>query len=400
MDFTLSDEHRQIRDTVRAFVEREVMPYEQVLLQREIAGLYGASPGLEPDERRALQDKARAAGLWGIDTPEEHGGVDLDPIAQAVVHEELGRTIVDFEFGGSVLPALYSCDERQRERYLLPNLEGERVSCIAISEPGSGSDVKAMRTTATKDGADWLISGEKAWITRGDTADFAILFARTPEEPGATGITCFLVDRDHGWKSSPIPLMGSRDKVATMSFEQVRVPAENVLGEVGNGFAHAMGFIYRNRGYILSAKNLGTAARLIELGLDWARDRLLFGRPLAERDSVAFALAQCEMELRAAKLLVYAAADKATRGLDYRHEAYVNKVYVAGMVNRVVDRVLQIHGAMGYAKEHPIERWFRDLRVERIYDGSDEVNLANAARDLIKGYEVPGDVFAAARRRA
>lgn len=389
---TLTEEQRHIRDTVRRFVEREVMPYEQILIRREIAG-GGASPCLTTEERRALQEKGRAIGFWGIDLPAVYGGADLDPVTLALIHEELGRTIVDFEFGGSVLPALYSCSEAQKARYLIPTINGDRVSSIAITEPGSGSDALGMRTTAIRDGDHWVINGEKCWITRADTADYAILFARTPGEGPKGGITCFLVDRAMGYTSSPIALMGSRDKVGSIHFADVRVPADAVLGEVNKGFEHAMPFIYRNRGFILSAKNLGAMARMIEMAVAWAQERVVFGRKLAERENIAFAIAECEIDLRAAKLLVHNAAAKAASGGDYRHEACATKVFVARAANTVADRILQIHGALGYAKESVIERWYRDLRVERIYDGSDEINLASLARNLFKGHAQPGGVF-------
>jgi acyl-CoA dehydrogenase len=188
-------------------------------------------------------------------------------------------------------------------------------------------------------------------------------------------------------------MMGCRDKVGSLHFDDVVVPDDYVLGEVNRGFDHAMGFIYRNRAYVISAKNLGTAARLLDMTLQWAKDRTVQGRPLADHENVAFAIAESEAELRAAKLLVYHAAWVAGTGRDYRHEAYVNKVFVARMVNRVVDRALQIHGAVGYAKESPVERWYRDLRVERIYDGTDEVNLAGITRNLVKGHKRPGEIL-------
>lgn len=391
VDFALTVEDKQIRHTVRSFVENEVRPYEPVLLERGMRT--PGSPGLTSEERRALQEKGRASGLWGIDTPQEFGGADLPAVSQALVYEELGRTFVDFEFGGSTLPTLYACEGWQREAYLIPSINGERQLCIAISEPGSGSDVRAMRTTAVRRDGDWVINGEKTWITHADYADFAILFARTPEEGDGSGITCFLVDRDMGWTSSPITLMGSRDKVGSLHFDDVRVPQRNVLGKVNEGFAHAMGFVYRNRAYVISAKNVGTASRLLEMAIDWAKNRTVFGRTLADRENIAFAIAESEIELRAARLFVYNAAARAQTGDDYRHEAYVSKVHCARMANAVVDRVLQIHGAMGYAAESPIERWYRDLRVERIYDGSDEVNLAGIARNLFRGNVHPGEVF-------
>lgn len=392
VDFNLSLEQQQIRETVRRFVESELMPFETVLIRREIEGA-GASPALTDDELAGVQEKARALGLWGIDLPEEFGGAALDPVTLAIIHEELGRTFIDFEFGGSVLPALYSCNETQKERYLLPTIEGKRVAAIAISEPGGGSDPRAMRTTAVPLGNDWIINGEKTWISRGDVADFAILFARTPTEADRHAITCFLADRDLGWTSRPIPLMGAKDKVGSLHFDNVRVPGDRVLGTVGRGFDHLMPFIYNNRAYRLSAKNLGAMSRLIGLARDWAQERTVFGKKLAERENIAFSIAEMEIELRCSKLLVYHAASKAAEGRDFRHEACAAKLFVARTANTVVDRVLQIHGAMGFAKESVVERWYRDLRVERIYDGADEVNLASVARNIFRGYASPGEIW-------
>jgi acyl-CoA dehydrogenase len=235
--FDLSEEQRSIRQTVRRFVERELMPLEPRLLRREVDG-GAASPGLTRDERRQLEEQGKAIGFWGIDTPGEYGGADLDPLTQAIIHEELGRSFVDFDFGGSVLPVLFSCDDAQKQRYLLPTLHGERISSIAISEPGGGSDAKAMRTTAVCKGSNWVINGEKTCITRAHSADYVILFARTPLPSDEYAITCFLVDRNMGWTSSFIPLMGSKDKVGSIHFDDVVVPETAVLGEVGKGFAH------------------------------------------------------------------------------------------------------------------------------------------------------------------
>ena len=392
IDFKLTDEQTLIQSTVRKFVENELIPFEPVLLNREIREKQGASPGLTDGEQKELQEKAKEIGFWGLDTPEEYGGSDLDPVTLAIINIELGKTIVDFEFGGSVLPVLFSCNESQREKYLIPALNNEKKVAIAISEPGSGSDARAMRTTAILDGDYWIINGEKAWITRANTADFVILFARTPKEGDPNGITCFLIDREKGWTSTPTAMMGSRDKVGSIFFDDVKVEKTATLGEVNKGFVHAMPFIYRNRAYILSAKSIGAMERMIKMTMEWSSERVVFGRHLSEMQNVAFAVSEMEVELRAAKLLVLHAAYKAAKGDDYRHDACVAKVHVARTANKVVDQALQIHGAMGYAKESIIERWYRDLRVERIYDGSDEVNLASISRNLYKGHIVPGEV--------
>ena len=205
MDFTLSTEEKEVRDWVRTFVRKEVMPLEPEVLRRERAG----QPGLSREELRELQLKAKEAGFWGVQTPVEYGGMGLSAIMTALLQAELGRTFVPFDFGGNADNILYFANDEQKQRYLLPTIAGERKSCFAITEPGAGSDAKAIRSTAHLDGDEWVINGEKTFITGGNEADFTMVFAVTDKEKGANGgVTCFLVDRDMGWKSEPIATMG------------------------------------------------------------------------------------------------------------------------------------------------------------------------------------------------
>jgi acyl-CoA dehydrogenase len=390
VDFALSDEQQALVSTVRAFVERELFPYEPVLLQRGMESVE-TSPGLTRAEKRELQKKAEAMGLWGVNAPADVGGADLDAVAQALINIELGRTFVGFSFGGDASPLLYQCNELQREKYLLPVLAGDKETCTAISEAVGGSDVRAMRTSAVRDGDDFVITGEKMWISRGMEADFAVVFAKTPGE-GDGGITGFLVDRDMGWKSTAIPTMGSAAKVATLSFDDVRVPVSNVLGSVNQGFEQLMGWVYGNRVLKVSAQLVGASERLLSMGVEWANNRKVFGRALRDYSNWAFSIADADIQIRGTKLLVLNAAWRLGRHEDCRHEAYVAKAQAARVANRIVDSMLQLHGGMGYAMEFPIERWYRDLRVIRIYEGSDEVNLAGIARNLFRGHKVPGQV--------
>jgi acyl-CoA dehydrogenase len=391
ISFALDDEESAIIDTVRRFVQEEVLPFEEVLLRRAIETVV-TSPGLTWDEKRNLQEKARAAGLWGVSAPEELGGVNLGPVAQALINIELGRTFVGFQFGGEASPLLYLCDEKQRNDYLLPVLSGERELCTAISEPGGGSDVRAMKTTAIRDGDDFVINGEKMWISRALEADFAVVFARTPEEGGG-GITGFLVDRSMGWTASHIPTMGAEQKVATMNFADVRVPAANVLVAPNQGFDQLMRWVYDNRLVRVAPRLVGASERLLGMGVEWAKERKVFGKRLSDLSNWAFTIAEADIDIRAAKLVMLNGVWKMSQGRDYRHEAYVAKVHAARVANRIVDEMMQLHGGMGYAMELPIERWYRDLRVIRIYEGSDEVNLAGIARNLFKGNVPIGNVF-------
>ena len=381
MDFSLSSEERQIRDTVRSFIEREVMPLEADVLRNERAG----RPGLTPEATLELRQKAKQMGFWGINTPEEYGGAALGPVMSAIIAMETGRTFVPFTFGGSADNILYSGNDEQKRRYLIPTIEGERRSCFAITEPGAGSDARNIRTRAVKDGAEWVINGEKTFITGGNEADFVMVFAVTDPEKGANGgVTCFLVDRDMGWKSEPIPTMGQWGPAALV-FEDVRVPESNILGELGRGFELAMRWIGQGR-FMIPARAVGAAERLLQMAIDYAKIRKSMGHVIADYQAIQWMIADSHVEIEAAKLLTLHAAWQVQRGADARHAASIAKLNGAAMANQVVDRVLQIHGGMGYTKELPIERWYRELRLLRIYEGTDEIQRRTIARNLIKGH--------------
>ncbi|WP_306319603.1 MULTISPECIES: acyl-CoA dehydrogenase family protein [unclassified Streptomyces] len=381
VDFSLSTEERQIRDTVRAFITKEVMPLEQDVLRNERAG----RPGVDPAQIAELRAKARKVGFWGVNTPEEYGGMNLGAVMSAIIAMETGRTFVPFSFGGGADNILYSCDDQQKQEYLLPTIEGERRSCFAITEPGAGSDARNIRSRAVRDGDDWLITGEKTFITGGNEADFVMVFAVTDPDKGADGgVTCFLVDRDMGWKSEPIATMGQWGP-ASLVFDHVRVPGRNVLGEVGQGFHLAMRWIGQGR-YLIPARAIGSAERMLQMGVDYARQRHSMGHPIADYQAIQWHIADSQVEIESAKWLTLYAAWRAQQGMDARHASSIAKLNGAVMANQVVDRVLQIHGGMGYTKELPIERWYRELRLLRIFEGTDEIQKRTIARNLIKGH--------------
>src|SRR3954464_11899488 len=257
MDFSLSDEERAIRDTARQFITKEVMPLEQEVLLRERRH----QPGLELSELRELQQKAKKFGFWGLSTPEEYGGMNLPAILQSLIWTEVGRTFVQFKFGGEADNILYYANSSQKEEFLLPTIEGERISCFAITEPGAGSDAANIKLRAVRDGDDWVLNGEKTFITNGNDADFAIVVAVTDPEKGARngGATAFLVDRSMGWRSEPIDTMGPA-RAASLVFDEVGVPARNILGEMGQGFQLGMKWIGRGR-YLIPSAAVGSAER-------------------------------------------------------------------------------------------------------------------------------------------
>ena len=382
VDFSLTDEERQIRDTVRDFIQREVMPLEPEVLRNERAG----RPGVERAVIRELQLKARRSGFWGVLTPEEYGGMDLGPVMAAIIAMETGRTFVPFQFGGAADNILYFANDEQKQRYLIPTIEGDRISCFAITEPGAGSDARSIRSSARRDGGDFVINGEKTFITNGNEADFVMVFAVVPDE----GVTCFLVDRDMGWKSEPIPTMGEWGP-ASLVFDEVRVPADSVLGEVGGGFDLAMAWIRRGR-FMIPARAVGSAERLLQMAIDYAKIRHSMGQPIAGYQANQWQIADSQVEIESAKWLTLYAAWREQQGLDGRHAASIAKLNGAVMANNVVDRVLQIHGGMGYTKELPIERWYRELRLLRIYEGTDEIQRRTIARNLLKGHARLGEI--------
>lgn len=388
MDFTLTDEQKMIQRTVRDFVKKELMPYEQQVLKNEREG----RPGMSREEIDRLQQKAKNAGFWGINTPEEYGGADLGPVMTALIQMELGRTFVPFSFGGSADNILYYCNEEQKKKYLIPLINGERRSCFALSEPTAGSDAANIRMSATKDGDHWVLNGEKVFITNGNEADFSMVFAVTDKEKGARGgVTCFLVDREMGWRSEYIHTMGEWGP-ASLVFENVRVPEENILGELGGGFNLGMKWIGQGR-WLIPARGIGASERLLQMGIDQAKSRVTFGKPIADRQAIQWMIADSGVEIEATKWLVLRAAWLAEKGQDNRHQSSMAKLYGTNMANQVVDRVLQIYGGMGYTKEFPIERWYREMRLWRIFEGTDEIQRFIIARNLIRGHVKVGELM-------
>jgi alkylation response protein AidB-like acyl-CoA dehydrogenase len=368
LDFSLSDDQRAIRDTAREFIARESR----------------GEKGLPADELRRLQDKAEEFGFWGIGTPEEFGGAALPAVTQSLLWTEIGRTFVPFVFGGEADNILFRATEEQQDEFLRPTLRGDRVSCFAITEPGAGSDATAIRMSARRDGDDWILDGEKTFITKGVEADFSIVIAVTDAEKGHRGgFTAFLVDRDMGWTSSPIHTMGPSTP-ASMAFDGVRVPHRNVLGEVGEGFKLAMEWIGRGR-YVIPSRAIGAAERLLSMAVEYAGQRETFGVPIGDHQMVQAMLADCELDLEAARWPVLVAAWSVDQGMDARHAASIAKLGGATAAGRIVDRVMQVHGGMGYTKEMPIERWYREARLWRIFEGTDEIQRRGIAKGLLSG---------------
>ena len=383
MHLRLSEEQKMVQQTIRKFVEAELIPLEFEVLKNEREG----KPGISPEKLRKLQLKAKEFGFWGINTPEEYGGADLGQMMMAIVLMEVSKTFVPFTFGGSADNILYYGNEEQKKKYLIPTINGDKKSCFAMTEPEAGSDTRNLKMTAVKNGNEWVLNGEKTFITGGNEADFTMVIAITDKElhqkTGREGVTCFIVDRDMGWKSEFIDTMGEWGP-AGLVFDNVRVPDENILGEVNGGYNLGLEWIGFAR-WIVGARAVGMAERLLQMAIDYSKERKTFGKPISERQAIQWPIADSAVEIEAAKWLVLNAAFTLDQDEYNRHLAAMAKLYGSNMGNRVVDRVLQIHGGMGYTRELPIERWYREARLWRIYDGTDEIQRLIISRNLLKG---------------
>ena len=367
----------EFRRSLRRFVERELMPFER--------------RAMSAADRVAVQRKAKDAGFWLLAVSEELGGQGLGLSGMAVFWHEISRTTAvparDHSLFGPVPgPILLSLTGAQKQRYLDPVLAGQKVACFAQTEPDAGADPASMRTRAERKGPDYVINGVKRFITDADKADFAQLMAVTDQAKGARGgISCFLVDMDSpGVRISAKHQTMMGDAPCEIVFDNVHVPAENRVGEEGQGFAAAQRWL--NEGRIRhGARACGVAERCLDMALDYAKQRKTFGEPLAERQGVQWILADCFTELHATKLMVRDAAAKLDAGEDVRAETFMVKIYGDEMGFRVADRCLQLHGGIGLTTELPLEKLWRDQRSFMITEGPTEVLRTALAKLILRG---------------
>lgn len=381
----LSEEHRMVRDLVTRFVERELMPLEPQVLAREAGG---GRIALTPEEEGPLRAKAKELGLWGLDVPEEFGGADLPVLPLMAVEEEMGRTLTPFIFppdSPNLHMMLAVANAEQRERYLRPYAEGEARSAMAISEPGAGGDPAGMITRALPDGdGGWRINGRKIWVSGVPAADFIILMARTGEGKRAEGVTAFIVERNTpGFTiEREIAMVGGR-RTYELVFEDCRVPDSQVLGAVGKGYA-PMQLRLNVRRLQMGARCTGIARRALEKLCTYAKQRVTFGVPLADRQAVQWWIADAATKIHACRLMVASAAAALDAGRDVRQEAGMLKVFATEMAQEVLDNAMQAHGAMGMTKELPLQLMAQQVRVMRVYEGPSEVHRMAIARRVLK----------------
>jgi len=384
MNFELDEDHRMIADLVRRFVEDELVPLEQGVLDRAIAG---EEVQLTPEETERVNAVSRELGLWGLDAPKDVGGHDLPAVAMVGVNEAMGRTIVPYTLppdSPNLRMLAATVDDRQREAYLAPYVRGETISAIGISEPGAGADPAGMKTYAVRDGDDWIINGRKIWITKANRADFTILMAVTDREKGARGgISAFLVDGDApGFQVvRPIPVIGG-ETLYEVVLEDCRVPAWKLLGTEGQGFA-PMQLRLATRRAEMAANAIGMAQRALDMMIDYAPQRTTFGKPLSERQTVQNWVSDAAIKLHAARLMTYDCAWKLDQGRDTRTEVSMIKSFALETAWEVLDHAMQCFGAMGMTREMPLQQMAARIRLMRIYDGPTEIHNWVVARNLL-----------------
>jgi len=385
MEFSLTSEQQMIIDTVKTFVEEELYPHEDEVEK---------SGQIRPELYASIKAKAIEMGLYAANMPEEHGGAGLDPLTLCLMERELGRANFGLQYiVGRPSNILLACKDHQIEDYLLPCIRGEKIDCLALTEPNAGSDVRSMQCRAERDGEHFVLNGTKHFISHADVADFVILFAASGIEETPRGpkkkITTFLVDKgtpgfsvDPGYNS--VSHRGYHNCI--LNFDNCRVHESQILGEEHHGFDVANEWLGATR-LSVAAMCLGRAERALEIATEWAATRKQFGQAVGKFQGVSFKLADMALELKAAELLTMYAAWKDNSGEMTDSDAAMAKLKATEMLAMVSDEAIQILGGMGLMDELPLERIWRDHRVERIWDGTSEIQRHIISRAMLRPHE-------------
>ena len=383
MKLEMTQEQTLITGMVRKFVREEIVPLE--------LNLDPDADELDPADRDRLVEKTKAMGLYGLGIPAEYGGPDIDLMTSTLIAIEMSQHRAGLyapcygTFGGAGLAQLFEATDEQKEQYLFPTLRGEKRGFFGLSEPSGGSDpARAIQTKAERDGDDWIINGGKLWISGADKADYGLVFARTDKDKGRNGVTCFIVDTDNpGFHvRRVVHTLRSAHYATELQFEDMRIPHANILGEVNKGFAIASHRLTRQR-IPYAAGCLGVAIKAQEMALEYVPQRETFGAPLSSRQAIQWMLVDNEIDIKQATWITLEAAAKADNGEGFRKEAAMAKLVATEAGGRVVDRCMQMFGGLGLAKDLPLERWFREMRIRRIGEGPSEVQRHVIARELL-----------------
>lgn len=384
IDFSIPEETQMILGTVRRFIKDELAPHEAEVEEIQ---------QVRPDLARSLRSKAKELGLFAMGMPEEVGGGGLSAVDMCLCEEEFGFTkdaLVRRAFG-AIPGSLVNCVGEQRERYLYPAVHGDINVALGMTEPNAGSDAAGIKTTARRDGDDYIISGTKHFISDADVADAVIITAVTDPSKGSKGISAFLIDKGTpGFTVGRIQyMMGLRaTNHSELIFEDVRLPKSQMLGPEGSGLYQALSTINKVRLGMVGGRSVGMARKLMQMCIDYANQREQFGQNIGDFQMVQAMLADIATEIFAARMMVLNAAWETDQGMDPREKVSMVKYYASEMLGRVADKAVQIFGGMGYCREMPLEQLYRDARVYRIFDGASDIHRVIIARSLLKnGYQ-------------
>ncbi len=378
MDFELTRVQKMIRDMARDFARREIAP---IAAKIDEAGEF-------PYETVKKMGKL---GLMGLEVPKEYGGAGVDTVSYILAVEEISKVCASH---GAILSGINSLVcygllkfgmEEQKQKYLVPIARGEKLGAYSLTEPSSGSDPASMQTTAVRDGDVYVIHGTKSWVTTGAEADYVILFAMTDPSKGHRGVSAFIVDKSlPGVEIGKIePKLGIRaSHTCEMHYDNYRLPVENRLGEEGEGFKIAMTILDAGR-IGIAAQALGIAEAAYEASIDYAKQREAFGKKIAEFQAIQWMLVEMHTRIEAARLLTYQAAVKKDKGERFTTESAMAKLVASETAMWVTTKAIQIHGGIGYSKEYPLERYFRDAKVTEIYEGTSEIQRMVIARNIL-----------------
>lgn len=381
MDLGLSHEQQLLVETVRKFVAAELLPVEDEV---ENAGC------LSDENARRIFGKSRALGLYAMNIPQAFGGGGLSTLDWILAEEQFGHTtdILVRRAFGNVYEILLEGTPRQHERWLIPAVKGDRTFSIAFTEPDAGSDAAGIKTHATKTEQGWLLNGAKHFVSDGLFSDFFVVTAVTDPGAGHRGISAFILDKDMPGvsvgRNQPMMGLGGTSHVE-LFFADVALPPESLLGDEGGGLKLALATLGRVRLAQIGARAIGKATRILDLALQHARERRQFGAAIGDFQMIQKMLADSAMEINAARLVLWQAALEVDRGLEARERISMVKIQASETLGRVADRAVQIFGGMGYCRDLPIERYYRDARIYRIYDGASEIHRTVVARGLMKG---------------
>ncbi|MFJ7853954.1 acyl-CoA dehydrogenase family protein [Peribacillus frigoritolerans] len=382
MDFRLDEDILLLKENIRQFIEEQIDPF---------------SMQIEDEDHipESIINLSKEIGLFGLSIPERYGGLGIGMVGKCALYEEIGKThngyttLIGAHTGIGTVGIVEMGNEMQKEKYLPDMASGNRIGAFALTEPAAGSHATNLKMTAVKNGEKYILNGTKHYITNADVADIFTVMAVTDKDKGAKGITSFIVEKDFpgfrvGSLERKMGLRGSHS--AELFFEDCEVPAENVLGDVGQGYVNALKILANGRAG-LAARNLGSCQYLLDLSTKYATEREQFNVPIIDHQAVSHMIAEMAMEIEALRSFTYRVAWMVDQKEKIIKEAAMLKLYGSEVYNRVADKAVQIHGGMGYMKDYPVERFYRDARITRIYEGTSEIQKNIITGQLKRKYQ-------------